>query len=61
MTRFNVARTLAEAGRFADAIEWARSALRDFEACGNADQEVVPTLKLIEAIESRLPKTEPPS
>jgi tetratricopeptide (TPR) repeat protein len=32
-TRSNAARALAEAGRPADAREWARSALRDFEAC----------------------------
>jgi tetratricopeptide (TPR) repeat protein len=60
-TRFNAASTLARAGRFVDALDWARSALHDYEACGNADREIVDTLKLIKAIESDLPKTEPPS
>jgi tetratricopeptide (TPR) repeat protein len=60
-TRANVARALALEGRFADAREWARCALRDFEACENADQEVVETLEQLKAIESHLPKTEQPS
>lgn len=57
----NVAATLAPAGRFADAREWDQSALRDFEACENADREVIETLKLLEEIESALRATSPPS
>ena len=53
-SRFNAAATLADAGRFADARDWAQSALRDFEACENAEQDVVDTLKLLEQIESGL-------
>jgi tetratricopeptide (TPR) repeat protein len=60
-TRFNAALALADAGRFADAREWAQSALRDFEACENADQEVVMTLQVLEQIESGLQATSPPS
>jgi len=43
------------------AREWAQSALRDFQACENADQEVVNTLKLLEQIESGLQATPPPA
>jgi tetratricopeptide (TPR) repeat protein len=60
-SRESAARTLACAGRFADARDWAQSALRDYQACGNADQEVVGTLKLLEEIESGLRATSPPS
>jgi tetratricopeptide (TPR) repeat protein len=60
-TRRNVALTLADAGRFADARDWAQSALRDYQACENADRYVVKTLKLLERIESRLRATSPPS
>ena len=59
--RFNAAVTLAKAGRLTDAREWAQAALRDFEASGNAEKEVVDTLKLLEAIESALRATSPPS
>jgi tetratricopeptide (TPR) repeat protein len=59
--RGNLARILANVGRFADAREWAQSALRDFEACENAEQEVVMALKLLEEIESALRATSPPS
>ncbi|SPE39422.1 hypothetical protein SBA3_3200003 [Candidatus Sulfopaludibacter sp. SbA3] len=38
-TRRNAALTLARAGSFPEARDWAQSALRDFEACENADQE----------------------
>jgi hypothetical protein len=41
--------------------DWAQAALRDYEACENADQEIVDTLKLLEQIESRLRGTSPPS
>jgi len=60
-TRASAAVALAVAGRFTDAREWAQSALRDFEACENADQEVVKTLKLLEQIESALQATPRPS
>jgi tetratricopeptide (TPR) repeat protein len=56
-TRYNVAVTLLQAGRFADAREWARAALRDYESCANADQQVIDSAKLLERIESHLPKT----
>jgi tetratricopeptide (TPR) repeat protein len=59
--RSNAAATLARAGRFADAREWAQSALRDFEASENPDQYIVLTLKLLEQIESDLQATSPPS
>jgi tetratricopeptide (TPR) repeat protein len=60
-TRYNAALGLANAGRFADAREWAQSALRDYQACENADQEVLRTLKLLGWIESALQATSPPS
>ena len=60
-SRFNAALTLAGAGHLADASDWAQSALRDYQACGNADQEVAGTLTLLEEIESRLRATPPPS
>lgn len=60
-TRFNAALVLAGAGRFTDARDWARSAMRDFEACEDADEEIVRTTQLLQAIESEIPKTAPPS
>jgi tetratricopeptide (TPR) repeat protein len=57
VTRYNVAVSLLQASRFADALEWARSALRDYQASENADKEVTQTLQLIEVIESRLRAT----
>jgi tetratricopeptide (TPR) repeat protein len=60
-TRFKAALALFHAGRFADALDWAQSALRDYQACENADQQVVMTLKLLELIESALRASEPPS
>jgi tetratricopeptide (TPR) repeat protein len=60
-TRYNAAIALSRAGRLADARDWAQAALRDFEACENADQEVIATLKLLEQIESDLQATPPPS
>jgi hypothetical protein len=60
-TRYNAARALARAGRFADARDWAQSALRDYQACNNAEREVVNTLKLLEQIESARQATLPPS
>jgi tetratricopeptide (TPR) repeat protein len=53
-SRFNAALALAGAGRFADARDWAQAALRDYQACENADERVVETLKLLECIESGL-------
>ena len=60
-TRENVAITLARAGRLADARDWAKAALRDYQACENADRWVVKTLKLLERIESDLQASSPPS
>ena len=57
--RFNAARALADAARFGDAREWAQSALSDYEACQNAEQEIVNTLKLLEVIESGLRANSP--
>lgn len=59
-TRENAARALALAGRFADAREWARAALRDYEASENADEPIVGAVKLLELIESALQATPPP-
>jgi len=58
-TRFNVAIDLANAGRHADALEWARAALRDFEASENADERIIKTTELIRWIESGPSKTAP--
>jgi len=60
-SRRNAARALADARRFDDAIEWVQSSLEDFRACGNADQEIVNTLKLLERIESDRQANAPPS
>jgi tetratricopeptide (TPR) repeat protein len=60
-TRRDVAVALANVGRFADAREWAQCALRDYQACENADAQVVITLKLLEQIESALQATSPRS
>jgi tetratricopeptide (TPR) repeat protein len=59
-TRYNVAVTLFRDDRFADARDWARAALRDYETCANADQEVIKTAKLVAQIESALQATPPP-
>jgi tetratricopeptide (TPR) repeat protein len=58
--RYNAARLLSQAARFADARDWAQAALRDYEACANTDQEVVDTVKLLEQIESDLRANAPP-
>ncbi|HXM45230.1 MAG TPA: CHAT domain-containing protein [Bryobacteraceae bacterium] len=48
ITRYNVAVTLKDAGRFADARQYAQAALRDFQAYGpSAADEVQKTLSLI--------------
>jgi tetratricopeptide (TPR) repeat protein len=60
-SRFNAALALTVASRFADARDYGRSALRNFQACESADQEVVDTLKLLEEIESHLRANPPPS
>jgi tetratricopeptide (TPR) repeat protein len=60
-TRCNVANALASHGRFPEAREWALAAIRDFEAAGNADNEVVKTLQVLQAIESLLPNPAPQS
>jgi tetratricopeptide (TPR) repeat protein len=60
-SRYNAAIALGRAGRPTDAHDWAQSALRDYQACENADQEIVDTLKLLERIEFDLRATSPPS
>jgi tetratricopeptide (TPR) repeat protein len=60
-TRYNAAFALIRVGRFEDARDWAQSALRDYQACGNADEEVVKTLQLLAQIESGLRASAPPS
>jgi hypothetical protein len=60
-TRRNVAITLAGINRLSEAREWALTAMRDYEAAGNAEKEVVETLQLLQAIESRLPNPAPQS
>jgi tetratricopeptide (TPR) repeat protein len=53
-TRFNVAITLAQSGRFADALEYARAALRNFETYGDgATQDLEETQQLITQIEQQ--------
>jgi hypothetical protein len=54
-TRANVARALAQRGRFADAKDYAVAALRGYEAYGEgAKEEVLKTLKLIAMIDKGL-------
>jgi tetratricopeptide (TPR) repeat protein len=60
-SRENAAIGLFRVDRFADARDWAQAALRDYQACENADQYVVKTLKLLELIESGLRAISPPS
>ena len=60
-TRYNGARSLGVARRYDQAREWAKAAKRDFEACENADQQVVECLKLLELIESDRQANSPPS
>jgi tetratricopeptide (TPR) repeat protein len=51
-TRYNVAVTLAKAGRFADAKEYAAAALRGYQTFGDrAREEVMKTLELIALID----------
>jgi len=51
-TRYNVAITLADAGRFTDALEYAYAALRNFETFGDrAAKRIQETRKLIAWIE----------
>jgi hypothetical protein len=45
---------------FADAADWAEAALRDYQACQNAEQEVVKTLELLEQIKSAFKATPQP-
>ena len=59
--RHNTALTLARAGRFTDAQDWAQSALRDFRSRENTEQEIAEALKLLERIESGLGETSPQS
>jgi len=55
MTRFNVALALANAGRFADALDYARAALRNFETFGpRATAEIEETQGLIARIEEAM-------
>jgi tetratricopeptide (TPR) repeat protein len=54
-TRFNIAHTLANAGRFADAQEYARAALHNFETFGpRAAADVEKSQSLIAQIEQSL-------
>jgi len=48
-------------GRLLDAHEWAQAALRDFEACDDAQQDMMDTLSLLAEIESDRQATSPPS
>jgi tetratricopeptide (TPR) repeat protein len=53
--RFNVAIALMQAGRLADALEYARAALRNFETYGEGAAEVIQeTRGLIEEIEEEM-------
>jgi tetratricopeptide (TPR) repeat protein len=55
-TRFNVALALAQSGRVADAREYARAALRNFETYGaGAAQEVQRTQQLLAELDARSP------
>jgi hypothetical protein len=49
-TRYNVAFALAEAGRLADAREYALAALRNFRDCASAERDILKTLDLISKI-----------
>jgi tetratricopeptide (TPR) repeat protein len=60
-SRRNAAIALAGARRFTDARDWAQAALRGYQACENADQEIADTLKLLALIESDLQATSLPS
>jgi len=60
LTRFNVAVHLARAGRFTDAREYARAALRNFETFGpRAAAEIEETRQLLAQIESDLERQLP--
>ena len=51
-TRYNVARALADAGRFADALDYAHAALRNFETYGESAAEMLQmTQEMIAQIE----------
>ncbi|MEM8932688.1 MAG: tetratricopeptide repeat protein [Acidobacteriota bacterium] len=53
--RFNVAVTLAQAGRLHDALEYARAALRGFESFGEREADWIQrTRQVIEAVEEAL-------
>jgi tetratricopeptide (TPR) repeat protein len=54
-TRYNVARALAQHGRFGDALLWAQAALRDFETYGDrAAADITQAQRLIAQIEQDL-------
>jgi tetratricopeptide (TPR) repeat protein len=54
-TRFNVALTLANAGRLADALDYAQAALRDFEPYGaGAAADIEDTQRLIADIQAAM-------
>ena len=60
-TRFNVALALADSGRLADAREYARAALRDFEPYGaGAAADVEKANRLIAEIEQRMAAPDAP-
>ncbi|MHB8117270.1 MAG: CHAT domain-containing protein [Methanothrix sp.] len=53
--RYNAALTLADAGRLSDALEYARSALERFEACGPAGAKKAQEIQnLVEELENAL-------
>ncbi len=55
LTRYNVALVLIKSGRFADALEYANAALRNFETYGeDAAEEIQKTHNLIAHIEKAL-------
>jgi tetratricopeptide (TPR) repeat protein len=53
-TRFNVALALADSGRVADACEYARAALRNFETYGaGVAQDIRDTQQLLATLDAR--------
>ena len=59
MTRFNAALLLAGAGRFSDALLYARAAQRGYAECHNAEEDVAKAQGLIDGIESEDEVTSP--
>jgi len=57
--RSNAARTLAFSGRLVEARDWLLSALRDFQASANADEEIVTVRRRLQQVESALQAAPP--